>query len=235
MEELITLLQEILNNMQSNTWENVLTVVGIVVPILLTGISIYLTVSIDKRNTKLQKEIHNRDVRNQTRGMFLDIYNKFFDAYHITVSARGNISDIFTSHQSYIEWYKNISKIEVELNFAYNQSKLLLDDKNLLSNIKKILDAFSDIDSTVFNYIKTGIASQTIENAWKEFSLKNNIDKNRYDIFVFNPYLRMEFQKLCENDYTNEIEEKVNKFNYLMESDDFDNLFRNYVKITELQ
>ena len=59
------------------------SIAGIVAPIILTVITIYLSLRMDKQNKKLQKMLSDRDTINQTRECILNIYNSFYCSIYI--------------------------------------------------------------------------------------------------------------------------------------------------------
>ena len=57
------------------------SIAGIVAPIILTVITIYLSLRMDRQNKKLQKMLSDRDTINQTRECILNIYNSFYTGF----------------------------------------------------------------------------------------------------------------------------------------------------------
>ena len=107
MEEIVAAINNVAESLKNSTpaW---VSVVGVLVPIVLTVVSIILSVRIDKNNQQMQKMLANRDMMNQTRQSVLDIYNSYFNGFMILTQANGNIAEIFTSDQSYYRWAQDI-------------------------------------------------------------------------------------------------------------------------------
>ena len=141
MDDLVSAVNKIADLLESSTptW---ISAVSIIVPIVLTIVSITLSVRMDKNNEKLQKMLANRDMLNQTRQCVLGIYDAFFNGFHILMQANGNIADIFVSDQSYYRWAQDIENATKEITHAYNRTKLLLDDAKLLKQLCDAQTAF---------------------------------------------------------------------------------------------
>lgn len=84
MNEIVFALNKIVDLMSDNGTPLWLTVVGIVMPIMLTGITIFIRFRTDMQNKELQKQIHNRDSVNQIRQAVMEVFQAFFDAFVIT-------------------------------------------------------------------------------------------------------------------------------------------------------
>ena len=233
MEELVIAVNRLADSSTSlPMWANV---VSIVVPILLTLLTIYLTIRIDRQNKKLQIALANRDMQNQTRQAVLDIYNAYCAACNCIGSASENVSSIFVADQSYYQWANDVQKANSELFRAYNQARLLLDDENILNTLKTARDAYSKINSEIGAYIATGLPTQTITNAWSQISIQYGISVGNYYALIQNPICGEAFSKLCETSYTKRIQASIKTYLDIVGCDDFDEPFKKYVQIRELQ
>jgi hypothetical protein len=180
MEQIVQALNEIKNVIEGDRFTVVMSGILAVTPIILTIITIWLSVRMDKQSKKLQKELADRDQKNQTRSCVLDIYNTYLSAFHMTGQATGNISEIFVSDQSYYKWALEVEENSKNIMSAYNRAKLMLKDEVLINELKKGFEAFSILNGSVKSYIFSGLPTQTIQNAWKtsrasfEVSMRNN-------------------------------------------------------------
>ena len=233
MDELVMAVDRIAAALQTTTpsW---FSVVSILVPIVLTIVSIVLSVRMDRNNKELQKMLANRDMMNQTRQCVLDIYNAYFNGFHILVQTNGNIADIFVSEQSYYRWAQDIENANKQIMQACNQAKLLLDDATLLKQLSVAQATFFLLEKTVKSYIYTGIPSQTISNAWAQFSRQYSITPGDYSALLRDRSLGETFCKMCETTYTTDIQKKVEGYIELVRQDQFDESFRRYVNIKDL-
>ena len=233
MDELVVAVNKVAESLQSASpaW---ISAVSIIVPTVLTILSIVLSVRMDKNNEKLQKMLANRDMLNQTRQCVLEIYNAYFNGFHILAQANGNVAEIFVADQSYYHWALDIEKNSKEIAQAYNRAKLLMEDATLLKQLSDAQAAFFALEQAVKSYIYTGIPSQTITNAWAQFSNQYSIPPGNYYALFQNRSLGEAFSKMCETTYTKDIQEKATAYLELVKKDQFDEPFKKYIQIKEL-
>lgn len=236
MDEVVTALNNIAASLSGKELPLWLTAFGIIVPILLTGITIILSVRMNRQNARLQKLIHNRDAANQTRKLVIDIYQSFINAVTVVQQAGDNVAEVFVGDQSYYRWGIAVEAASKDVSLAYNQANLLFkDDTEFIDYLKKCWESFADINNTVNWYIHSAIATQTVNAAWNEFWQKYSIQYGNYPALFQNPILGEEFKKLCDNSYTQDIQRKINIYKGLISNDEFDEKFRKYVQIRELR
>ena len=233
MEEIVAAINNVAESLKNSTpaW---VSVVGVLVPIVLTVVSIILSVRMDKNNQQMQKMLANRDMMNQTRQSVLNIYNAFYTGAYVLAQADKNIAEVFSADQSYYRWGMEIENASKDITSAYNQAKLLVEDELLLQQLKEAKDAFVLVNQTVGSYICTGIPTQTIMNAWLNFSQQYNVQSGNYYALFQNRSLGEIFIKLCENTYTKDIQEKISSYLELVNNESFDKPFKVYVQIREV-
>lgn len=236
MDEVAFTLNRIADSLTDSGTPMWLTAIGILMPILLAAITIFMSVRTDRQNRELQKLIHNRDVANQTRQIIIEIYHAFFNAFVITQHEITNVAGVFTSEQLFLQWENTIDYTLKEVSFAYNKLKLLLpEDREIVEYTRKCWVAFTDINYAVSTYIRTGIAAQTIRAAWSTIQTKCIIQFGDYFTLYQNTMLAEEFTRLCENTYTRDIQRKLEVYSELIGKNEFDDLFKKYVQIRELE
>lgn len=233
MEELVSAVDRIADSPGSNLplWASI---AGLVVPIILTIVTIVLSVRMDRQNKQLQIVLSNRDMINQTRQCVLDIYNAYLTALNITYQANGNVAEIFVSDQYYYRWEQDVRNADVAIIGAYNRAKLMLEDEALITEIEKARNAFSQLAKAISSYIYTGIPSQIITNAWAKFSVQHSVQIGNYYALTQNRVLGEDFSKLCETSYTKDIQNKMSAYIEIVGTDAFDKVFKKYVQIKEL-
>ncbi len=242
MEEIVAVLQKIADSMGQNTVPTWLAIIGIVVPIILTCVSIAqgfttrkLSIRMEEQNRELQKQLHNRDVINQSRECVLEIYNTYRSALNLALQADKNVADIFTSDQNYYQWGMSVQNMQMNVMSAYNRAKLMVGtDAEMINYLNKCWQAFAGLSTTIDRYVGTGIPSSTIQNAWAQFSAKYAIYIGDYGSLYRNRVMREEFMKLCENTYTQEIQEKITSYINLVGCEDFDKHFEKYTRIEQI-
>lgn len=231
MNELVEALNRIADSMSGNSLPLWASVAGLVTPIVLTCVSLWLTKRLDRKNSELQKALSNRDMQNQTRQCILDIYNAYFEAFDVASQASGNVAEVFISDQSYYNWAVGIENAMRGINRSYNQVKLMVEDDELLNVLTEARNSFSDINGAVKSYLNTGIPAQTIQNAWIQFSPSHGVPPGNYYVLLQNRAFGEAFIKLCQTSYTDDIQKKLESYITLMESGEFDAPFKKHVQI----
>lgn len=234
MEELVGAVNQIVDILEGNKLSFVTSVIFALVPILLTVISIFLSIRMDKQNKALQKMIADRDSRNQTRQIILEIYNAFFTGFKIAYQAKDNIEDIFISDQSYYKWATDLETAYNSIAQMYNQAKILIKDNDFIASLKKAFDTFGTLNLSVNQYIVTGIPSQMINNAWQKFYTEHQIFYGNYYSLIQNRSLYEEFRKLCKTTYTDEIQKNLKNYINIVNTNEFEGQFKNYISIQQL-
>ena len=234
MDDIINSLDKIADAINGDALTTCLSIIFAVVPIALTIITIVLSVRMDKQNQKLQKSIIDRDTINQTRQCILDVYNAYLAALHLMGQANGNVADIFVSDQSYYTWTIDVENKEKDIMYAYNRAKLLINDEELIRVLKAGFDAFADLNSSIHAYISTGIATETIRNAWQSFAVSHpQVACGNYYALYQNCVFGEEFRKLCSNTYTDGIQKNIEMYMAIVGNDDFDEKFKKYLQISK--
>lgn len=216
------------------------SVVGIGAPVILTLLSIWLNYKTSKQNEELQINLHNRDVKNQTRQTIIYIYNSFLDALNVTESANNNIMVIFISPQFIQSWSGLVFNSCTPIVRAFSQANIILNDSDMVNYLRRCKDSFVDLNNSVNQYTNTSIPYQMIQNAWYDIKQKypqkyiNPLGINDYNLLYQNPADLEYFKKMCESDYTKKIQEKVKAFVDLIANEQFDNYFKQYVQIQKL-
>lgn len=233
MDELIKAINNV-SEACNNSLPLWVSVVNIIVPILLTIVTIILSVRMDRQNKGLQKELSNRDMANQTRGNILDFYNSFYKGLNVVLQAKENVAEVFISEQSFYKWAIEIESVNTEILRSFNQAKLMLDDKEILGQMRSAKEEFSRLYTAVSYYVSSGIPSQTILNAWNEFKKQYDIQVGDYYKLLLNSEQKEAFVILCKNSYTINIESLIQRYIDVVGSNNFDEPFKKYVQIKKL-
>lgn len=211
------------------------TVMEVLIPIIPAIITLCLSVRMDKQNRQLQKQIHNRDVRNQTRESVFSIYQAFLDAAIVLQQAGDDIRFVFIRSDAFWKWGLDIENVIKTITFANNKAKLLFpDDKRLTDYTSKCWNAFSDVYKVVNLYVHSTNPLQAIESAWDNMEQEYGISRGNYVAVIQKQEWLEEFERLCSNKHTENIQEKVDAYKELIRSDEFDDCFRPHLQIQEL-
>lgn len=110
----------------------------------------------------------------------------------------------------------------------------MLDDPDLLETLSNGFNAFSTLNVSIKDYIFTGVPTRTIQNAWCTFSQSHpNIQACDYYSLLRDSVIADEFRKLCSNTYTNCIQKNIETYISVVGSDDFDEKFKKYLRISK--
>ena len=225
-------------------------VISVGAPVTLTILSWWLNYKTSKQNEELKKDLHNRDVKNQTRQTIIQIYNSFLDALSVVESA--NVMIIFISPQFIQNWSGLVSNSCTSIVRAFNQANIIIDNPDMIKYLEKCKSVFVALNSSVIQYTNTPMPFQIIQNAWITVwqkypqryqctSTGNALGMNYgnsfcqdYSLLYQNSADLEEFKKLCESDYTKNIKKNIETFVDLVTDEKFDNYFKQYVQIQKI-
>lgn len=110
-----------------------MSLVGMISTIILTAASIIVNYQTSKQNNDLQKQIHNRDISNQTRQLMLNIYDSYLFALYVLSKANNNVETIFMSETTYRSWLQELNKACDGIIRSQNQINILVNDKEMMA------------------------------------------------------------------------------------------------------
>lgn len=113
-------LTQIITSERAPAW---LTYASALAPILLTVISLFLTVAIDRRNRKLQIYFHKKDASNELRTVILAVFDNCLDAYMLAEFSRGKVARYFATQSTYMEWAKKIEEFCYRIQVGINRAR----------------------------------------------------------------------------------------------------------------
>jgi hypothetical protein len=250
MEDIAQKIDELIETINNNTLPLWISIVGIFVPILLSGIIIVITIIQNKKNKELQELINNknytlqkdlsdRDVKVQMHGDILKIYDDFCYAQNVVGVAQDRVHVIFSNFNTYngintpLQWNNGIMNAVTVICQAKNRAELLLptNDIELKKLLKNLMNKYRCLKVTVDNYCFSGIAFNITTEAWNTISTAYNIKYNDYDSLTSNPQAYTAFLKLCSNDTTQQIETIINEILDLFQYEKFDKYFEKYLRM----
>ena len=231
MNEIVTALSDIANAINKGIpgW---VTVISAIAPIVLTCITIVLSIRMDKQNKALQKQIHNRDVRYQTRNNILEIYNAFSDSV-IALQKYGNVATAFSNESNPFQWSQDLNLIYRELHKACDRANLLLEDGDFCQFLKSVQFDFDTVFADILRYTGTGIHISTIQNAKNQIAIQFGQSNLDY-LFTTNRTAYDQYVKMCDNIYTQEIANKANAYIKQVTDSSFMERFKKYTATIEI-
>ena len=166
--------------------------------------------------------------------------------------AENNFMIIFISPQFIQSWSGLFSNSCSPVVRAFSQANIILNDSDMIDYLSKCKEAFVALNNSVNQYTNTPTPFQIIQNAWNTLWQKypqryqcmntgsyvgmnyGNSFYQDYNLLHQNPADLEEFKKLCETDYTKNIQEKLKMFLGLVRDGQFDNYFKKYVQIQKM-
>lgn len=227
---------EIVCTRYESTLSIVVNSMSIIMPIILSSIVIVQNFIYNKRNEKLQQEIHNRDVRLRKHDDILSIYSvyyEFIDKIYVSrfkdEVRRGNVYFAMNYNYNLIYLRQNILK-------TLDLASLLLrrSDEELFEIIKERFQLAVKIIDKYLSYIKDNL-NITSQKAWDCMSSSYNIQTYNYIELYQNQNALEIFLKICETDETKEIEKLLKQYSELHEYSKFDVYFEKYLGMQELK
>ena len=214
-------------------WFDVLTAV---IPILLSVILGIQNIIYERRTTKLQKMIHNREWAQQYHGDILLLYNTYYEFKDVIQTSgfennvrSGNVNAAFG-------WINNIQILKTNILRRKDLAKLLFKKKNenLYNIIKKSFEQEIEIIDKYIAYLSSGKLLETSENAWNTVCQAVPSAKYNYQWVSQNRNVYDTFMKLCHSDEMIDIEYLMKKNDELHSYENFDIYFEEYFSIEKL-
>ena len=235
-ERIIEALDRIADAIDSNEWVTILiSIIAIIAPLILTIISICLSIRMDKNNKDLQRQIHNRDVDNQTRQLFMDIYSSFSKATNTAINLKK--ANELLAFNTDNRFYNDLCSAGQEMEYSFDKFKLLNDgtdnDKRLLGYLSDYIDAYSDLYNEITNYLQNPLYKQHIDDAWAKAATHGILYPNFFSIML-NSNFKNEFIAFFKDQYTDTISQKAEKVTSIFQQEELAQLFIEHIKIKKI-
>ncbi len=235
-EKIIEALDKIADAIDSNEWVTILiSIIAIIAPLILTIISICLSIRMDKNNKDLQRQIHNRDVDNQTRQLFMDIYSSFSKATNTAINLKK--ANELLAFNTDNRFYNDLCSAGQEMEYSFDKFKLLNDgtdnDKRLLGYLSDYIDAYSDLYNEITNYLQNPLYKQHIDDAWAKAATHGILYPNFFSIML-NSNFKNEFIASFKDQYTDTISQKAEKVTSIFQQEELAQLFIEHIKIKKI-
>lgn len=199
-EGLLTVLEEIAKNLQTNQWSapNIVTIVIAAAAALASIVLCIVTICSHRRDTKsLRGDIFSNIINNH-RNLFNTIYSndKLYTTYKKNVSASHNeeavLGTFFINHADYLYYYYNKSLIDDDI---WNSLEIDIVEIFNMPFVKKRWEDYQEFYPTNFyNYIKE------LEKAYK-FFLDHKDMQNQHEVEILANELTPEAKRIFLNFY----------------------------------
>lgn len=236
-EKIIEALNRITDAINSNeSLTIIISIIAIVVPAVFTIITLFLTRKIDKNNKELQRQIHNRDVDNQTRQLFIDIYNSFSHATDIAARLK-NANELFAFNTNN-EFYNDLciagQNMFASLNLFYLLNAKTDNDEKLLKPLSDYSDAYKELFDEVTKYLNSPLYNNNFNKAWSKVTTKYAIQFFDYNSLKLNPEAKKEYIESFEDQYIETISKKAETVVSKFANKDTVALFVEHIKIKKM-
>lgn len=237
-EKIIDALNRIEKALSSESWITILiSVVGIICPIIMAIISYRLSKKTDKSNENLRKMLYNRDVENHTRDMFIGIYNTFFKAYKYAESLKQFEEVIFWNRDNafFYRLRENLEKLE----YSNNMFKLLNENSNeddsMKNTMQSFIDEYSDLIKEIENYLNSQLVTRNFEAAYQKVGTIYGITLQTGSQLYTNNNARKEFIGCLNDTFTEDIKKRINSVCKKFEDGKYEKYFSEKAKIKRFQ
>lgn len=236
MEELVQVLNEIKKILQTNVEPPYLTVITGIIPLILTGISVFSAIIQYKQSVKLQKEIHNRDARMQREENVLQIYNAFFNAQGVVSMGNQNLAGTFANPDGLNRWLTDLGNASTAICQATNQVNLFFrkSDAEFVMMLENCRDKFIEFQKDIWEYVNSGKAQSDYNNAWNIIGPQmGNVVWNTLSLWQ-NPQLFKQFIQLCDTDDVKRLKKQGDDFLACLSYEKFDCYFEKHLNFDKL-
>ena len=235
-EKIIEALDKIADAIDSNEWVTILiSIIAIIAPLILTIISIRLSIRMDKNNKDLQRQIHNRDVDNQTRQLFIDIYTSFSKATNIAISLKK--AEEVLAFNTDNRFYNDLCSAGQDMQTSFDMFRLLNDgttnDKKLLDFLLDYNASYHELFDEITNYLQNPLYAQHISNAWRKVTIYG-IQYQSFNSLMINPNAKNEFVATFKDPYIEAISQKAEKVVSIFQQEEVAKLFIEHIKINKM-
>ena len=207
------------------------------IPIVLSALLIVQNFIINYRNKKLQKEIHNRDIRLRKHDDILNIYYTFYEFTDLLYTSNF-IYEVKQGNISYVMNYRNnLMIIRYNLLKKLDLAALLFkrNDNEFYVIIEERIKLSIEIIDKYLGYIQ-GNFYNVATQAWeKVIRINNAIQMYNYNsLYMYEDNL-IDFLKMCETPETKELDTLLYKHKEMHKYENFDIYFEKYLGMEELK
>ena len=193
MEEIVQKIEELIEILKENSIPTWISIIGVFVPIILSGLVIFLTVIQHKQNKKLQIDISSKEIKVQMHNDFLKIYDEFSYAQSVIGQAGKGIEVILSNNYVLAKWLDDLWRSVQGMCQATNRAKLLVpkSDEELPKILKSIWTDTSNLWKQIYIIANTKTNFSTSEINKSIIKLLDSFKYEEFDRY-FEPYIKMD-------------------------------------------
>lgn len=233
MEELAQKIDELIETINGNSMPLGLSIVGMIIPIIISLAVAAFAVVQHYQNKRLQKAISEKELRVQMHGDILNIYDGYCVVQNTLGKANNNVATVLANPNILVQWLNELNNSMAVICQAYNRAELLLpkSDMELRKVLKTIIEKYRDLLNDIFEYVNSGAADSNRNQTWMKITTTYGIQQNDYVTLYFNKAAKDDFIKLYADSNTDKIDDELNKLMVLFNSDKFDKYFETYLRV----
>lgn len=209
---------------------------SVLVPILLTIVIIAQNKIYERRNEKLQKDIHNREWSQQYHNEILILYNTYYEFCDTVISSGFSFSVRCGNVNAANALMNQIQILKVTILRRKDLARLLFGKKN--PDLFKVIDACFENENSILDryirYVSSGTFWRVSENAWNTILPGSLFQRYDYGMLQQNPTAFDNFIKLCRSGELEEIEKLLQKDSDMHSYDKYHSYFEEYFSIDKL-
>jgi len=239
-EQLIEEVKELVNTLNNNTIPTWITILGIIIPIILSIAVIVQAWVQHRQNKKLQSYLSNMDIKAQMHSDFMNIYNDFCFAQK-TLGFAGGRSYIafsnFNTENGVNVPFNYVTELNTAMNTlfqAFNRAMLLIPEQEtkFRDALKTILDKYKDLKKLADEYYYNSTALNISTIAWQQIVQEYPfIPIYNYQMLLANQQAYNTYLEKCKTETTTTIDDKTKKLIELFKYEKFDIYFEKYVRV----
>lgn len=231
-------MEQIINELNQLNKKDLLDIISIMAPIILSIIVAFQNNKFNKTNENLQKQIHNNEQNMQYHNDILTIYNTYNEFCNVIINfgfyeavKTGNVNYAYNS-------VVNLNNLKNNIVSRKNISKLLFQhsDNDLYKVIEDRFDLAISIIDKLLEYMNSGKMYNISEQAWDTIISAGQINPMmKYDYSQLkNTESWDRFKKLCNDDDVQDIDKDIDKYKTMHKYDMYDKYFEKYIGLKTL-
>ena len=230
-------MEEIVEQLQLLNKKDIIDVIGILVPILLSIIIIIQNIVYFRKTKSFQKKLHKDDYKLKLHDDILRIYGTYYE-FRDVIEGSGFAKNVRTGQVILAtEQAKQLLNLRNTITKNLDLARLLFcqEDNELFSVVEESTDLQLEIIKKYLKYIYSGKLQEVTNRAWNSCYNSNSSLIRNYDYKVLytNEDLYNYFLNLCESEEIKEIEKlKIECEKYHL-YENFDIHFKKYFTLKE--
>ena len=228
-------MEDIVKELVKLNQRDLLDIISILVPIILSGIIIVQNKIYEHRNVELQKRIHNREWSQQYHDDILLVYNTYYEFCDTIFNSGFSYNIEIGNVNAAIAWINQLQILKMNILRRKDLAKLLFQKKNseMFNVIDVCFNKENEIIDKYIDYISSGKLLEVSENAWNRVT-QNPLIKYNYSVLQQDQGRYKDFLKLCQSDELQEIKKLLDDDIKLHNYNNYHKYFEEYFAVDKL-